>query len=162
MNSITKAVHSLRKLAYNLSSSPKYSRELLQAQDKKQSSVEGGLITKSFGRLLHTQSSIAACINGYQVVPALAISARRSRCTHTQLRTDDCLFTDEVCDILSPTDGVVLDLTFGSGGHSEALLANNPRIKVIAVDCDPEVQPNVGRLKQIYPGRFCFLNIKFR
>lgn len=44
----------------------------------------------------------------------------------------------EVVDILKPQDGkVYIDMTFGAGGHTKALLDTNKSIKIIAIDRDP-------------------------
>jgi len=46
---------------------------------------------------------------------------------------------DEVLDVFKDIDeGYIVDCTLGYGGHSEALLKNNPNIKIIAIDQDKE------------------------
>ena len=39
---------------------------------------------------------------------------------------------------LNLNEGVIIDCTLGYGGHSEALLAQNPNIKLIGCDQDEE------------------------
>jgi len=43
----------------------------------------------------------------------------------------------EVLSYLKNTSGLFIDATFGAGGYSKAILAQNPQNKVIAVDKDP-------------------------
>jgi 16S rRNA (cytosine1402-N4)-methyltransferase len=44
-----------------------------------------------------------------------------------------------VCDLLSPVSaGVIVDATYGGGGHSAAILEAMPGVRVVAVDRDPE------------------------
>jgi 16S rRNA (cytosine1402-N4)-methyltransferase len=59
----------------------------------------------------------------------------------------------EVLAALEPKDGeIVVDGTFGAGGHSEALL-DRADCKIIAIDRDPEAFRLSGELAQKYPGR---------
>lgn len=42
-------------------------------------------------------------------------------------------------------------MTFGSGGHSEAILKNNPNSKIYALDRDPLANELARKLNQKYP-----------
>lgn len=55
------------------------------------------------------------------------------------MRHEPVLLT-EVLEALRPPreDGTIVDATVGLGGHAEALLQANPRIRLIAIDRDPE------------------------
>ena len=44
----------------------------------------------------------------------------------------------EVLQVFRDVCGTVWDGTFGGGGHSEALLKQNPSLYVVATDTDPE------------------------
>jgi len=52
----------------------------------------------------------------------------------------------EVLDLFSPAaSGVIVDGTFGGGGHSRALLDRYPDLRVIGIDRDPEAVRAAGR-----------------
>lgn len=60
----------------------------------------------------------------------------------------------EVLDILSPRPGqVLLDLTFGAGGHTRALLESEDGVRVVCLDRDPSALTHAAALQQDYPGR---------
>ncbi len=44
----------------------------------------------------------------------------------------------EVCALFAESRGVIIDCTLGFGGHSAAILAQNPNIKIIGIDRDSE------------------------
>ncbi|XDV18315.1 hypothetical protein PO909_024030 [Leuciscus waleckii] len=46
---------------------------------------------------------------------------------------------------------VVLDLTFGAGGHSKAILLSVPDVMVVAADRDPIAFQMAQRLAEEYP-----------
>jgi len=76
---------------------------------------------------------------------------------------EEVLFTKHVLDTLKPWEnkGIFMDMTFGKGGHTIAILESDPHAKVIGIDRDPSVKPKANEIRKKYPGRFCFLNIKF-
>ncbi len=50
----------------------------------------------------------------------------------------------ECVEALAPAAfGVIVDGTFGGGGHTRALLASYPEVRIIAIDRDPEALANV-------------------
>ncbi len=69
---------------------------------------------------------------------------------------------DEVLDFLALRyPGKFLDMTFGGGGHTRAILEGNPGNTVVAVDCDPEAHARAEKIKADYPGRFEFVDSFF-
>uniref|UniRef100_A0A2P2HWY4 Methyltransferase-like protein 15 homolog n=1 Tax=Hirondellea gigas TaxID=1518452 RepID=A0A2P2HWY4_9CRUS len=76
------------------------------------------------------------------------------------------LFLQEILDALlmktKEEGGVILDMTLGTGAHSDKILKNScPKTKVIAIDRDPETKKVAEKLIQKYPGRFVYFNVKF-
>lgn len=61
----------------------------------------------------------------------------------------------EVLEYLKPSDGgIYVDATFGSGGHTQAILEANPNCKVIAIDIDQNaINLNATALKEKYNDR---------
>lgn len=45
---------------------------------------------------------------------------------------------DEVCALFANLQGVIIDCTLGFGGHSAAILATNPHVRIIGIDRDSE------------------------
>ena len=68
---------------------------------------------------------------------------------------------DKLISIISPLyGGLFIDCTFGQGGYSEQILKNEKN-SIIALDRDKSVFRDVEVLKQKYPIRFNFYNVKF-
>jgi 16S rRNA (cytosine1402-N4)-methyltransferase len=44
----------------------------------------------------------------------------------------------EVTSLFAETTGLLVDATFGGGGHSRALLESNPRLRILGIDRDPD------------------------
>lgn len=57
--------------------------------------------------------------------------------------------------------GLILDGTFGGGGHTQALLEQNPSLNIIGLDVDPEAQTRAKSLQQQFPKNFEFHPINF-
>ena len=62
----------------------------------------------------------------------------------------------EVLDFLKPSPGkTYLDVTLGGGGHTRAILLQEPDCKVIGLDWDQKVFESTGKqLEEEFPGRF--------
>lgn len=62
------------------------------------------------------------------------------------------VMVDEVVHCLTPQKGqVFLDMTFGSGGHTKAMLQKEPDITVYALDRDPTAYAIAEQLSEVYP-----------
>ena len=68
---------------------------------------------------------------------------------------------DEILNIFQVLTGTLLDGTFGGGGHTEVLLKQNPELKIIGLDVDPEAKLRAESLIQTYPNRFKFYGKNF-
>ena len=61
---------------------------------------------------------------------------------------------EEVIELLAPTPpGVIVDATFGGGGHARALAAAPGEHRVVGIDRDPDARANAGDL-QVLDGDF--------
>lgn len=65
------------------------------------------------------------------------------------------VLVNEVLQYLDPKPGgVYLDVTFGTGGHTKAILDKEPNCKVIAMDWDLKAIEDYGEpLRELYPDR---------
>ncbi|MFH1201148.1 MAG: 16S rRNA (cytosine(1402)-N(4))-methyltransferase RsmH [bacterium] len=61
-----------------------------------------------------------------------------------------------------PDKSLVLDCTFGGGGHSKEILLRYPNIKVIAIDQDNTAWEKVKKKFQGLENRITFINANFR
>lgn len=48
------------------------------------------------------------------------------------------VMVQEVTSLFAETTGVVVDATFGGGGHARALLKSNPELRILGIDRDPD------------------------
>jgi 16S rRNA (cytosine1402-N4)-methyltransferase len=53
------------------------------------------------------------------------------------------VMVEEVVSYFQQTAGLVVDATFGGGGHSRALLRSNPGLRVLGIDRDPDAMSRV-------------------
>ena len=58
-------------------------------------------------------------------------------------------------------DAVMIDCTTGEGGHSNLFLERFPRLHVIGIDRDEEIQKKAIERLSVYPGRFKAVNAWF-
>ncbi len=57
------------------------------------------------------------------------------------------VLAEQVVDLLAPAGaGLVVDATFGGGGHTRALLDAHPEMRILAVDRDPDALANAAGL----------------
>ncbi|MHB1250626.1 MAG: 16S rRNA (cytosine(1402)-N(4))-methyltransferase RsmH [Acidimicrobiales bacterium] len=57
--------------------------------------------------------------------------------------------------------GVVVDATLGGGGHSAALLASAPHLRILGIDRDPEARSSAGERLSQYADRLCIVDNTF-
>ena len=56
---------------------------------------------------------------------------------------------------------LILDCTFGGGGHSRNFLIKNTESRVFAIDCDPQAVNRMTSLKENFPERFTGFDLNF-
>ncbi|XP_030765238.1 probable methyltransferase-like protein 15 homolog [Sitophilus oryzae] len=72
------------------------------------------------------------------------------------------VMAEKVLEYMQPDkEQVILDMTFGSGGHSRKILDQEPNVKIIALDRDPLAYSYACKLLEEYPGRIIPLLGKF-
>lgn len=68
----------------------------------------------------------------------------------------------EIVDVFSAVPpGVLLDATFGAGGHSTAILEAHPMLQVIGIDRDPSACANAASLVARFDGRLTVRHARF-
>lgn len=74
------------------------------------------------------------------------------------------VMVEEVLGFLAQKDKrhVILDLTFGGGGHSRKLLEASPGVRLVCLDRDPLAYTFAQDLQQQYPSRVLPLLGRFR
>lgn len=64
------------------------------------------------------------------------------------------IMLQEVLDDLQPSKNqVILDMTFGAGGHSLEILKSAPNIRILALDRDPIAHKYATELSKVYPNQ---------
>ncbi|KAF2899775.1 hypothetical protein ILUMI_06412 [Ignelater luminosus] len=72
------------------------------------------------------------------------------------------VMVQEVLNYLKPQpDRVILDMTFGAGGHSRRILESAPNIKLLALDRDPVAFDYMTKLNEDYPNQVIPLQGRF-
>jgi 16S rRNA (cytosine1402-N4)-methyltransferase len=62
---------------------------------------------------------------------------------------------NEVISLFTPLfPGKFLDMTFGGGGHTTALLEGNKQNSVVGVDCDPAAVARAQKVTEVFGSRF--------
>ncbi|KAK3872554.1 hypothetical protein Pcinc_022379 [Petrolisthes cinctipes] len=97
-------------------------------------------------------SSGVSKLNTIPLTPATPTASHTS--SPLPMASHTPVMVKEVVKMLSPhSKHVLLDLTFGGGGHTKALLEAVPGVRVVCLDRDPSVLTHVTTLQQMYPGR---------
>ena len=68
---------------------------------------------------------------------------------------------EPIMEVFKGIQGLFLDGTFGGGGHTQALLEQNPLVHVIGLDVDPEAQVRSAVLRKQFGDRFEFYALNF-
>ena len=76
------------------------------------------------------------------------LQREKSRQPHIPIMAQECL------EYLKPSESrIIIDMTFGAGGHSRKILEASPDVKVIALDRDPVAHKFSQELSVEYPHR---------
>lgn len=86
--------------------------------------------------------------------PLTAVTCPTSTASHHELYLHKPVMVKEIVQHLSPKPGqVFLDMTFGAGGHTKAILSQAPDISVFALDRDPVAYGIAQQVSETYHGR---------
>lgn len=95
-------------------------------------------------------------VHGNDIVPPTSTPVSTSTPPHIPV------MAEEVLEFLAPGNGsVILDMTFGGGGHSRQLLEASPGVRLVCLDRDPLAHRLALDLKKEYPNRVLPLLGKF-
>ena len=109
-------------------------------------------MTYSENCLLHVMAALTSTIRTMTRLSKVSI-LKRLFCSRLEVNTPP-LMVNEVLDHLNLKDGhIVLDMTFGAGLHSEAILQKNSNVKIIALDRDLYAFQKAEALAEKYPGQ---------
>lgn len=82
--------------------------------------------------------------------------------THSATVPHIPVMAEEVLELLKPKDNdVILDMTFGGGGHSCKILESSPGVRIVCLDRDPVAFKYAKELQRKYPERILPLLGKF-
>ncbi|XP_078270984.1 12S rRNA N(4)-cytidine methyltransferase METTL15 [Rhinoraja longicauda] len=86
--------------------------------------------------------------------PLTAAACPISTASHHEVCLHKPVMVKEIVQHLSPKPGqVFLDMTFGAGGHTKAILSQAPDISVFALDRDPMAYGIAQQVSETYHGR---------
>ena len=68
---------------------------------------------------------------------------------------------ESILEAFRDIHGLFLDGTFGGGGHTQALLEQNPSLHIIGLDIDPEAEKRAEIFKKQFSQRFEFHPLNF-
>lgn len=75
-------------------------------------------------------------------------------CKEEDERPHTPVLVKEVIEIFNPMDGqIYVDMTFGAGGHSEAILKSAKNVRIFALDRDPLAYEYAKRMSHQFGGR---------
>lgn len=64
------------------------------------------------------------------------------------------VMADESIEYLKPSESeIIIDMTFGAGGHTKRILDSSDKVKVVALDRDPVAHQFANELSEQYPNR---------
>ena len=83
-------------------------------------------------------------------------------CTPSMVRHVPVLLEESLAFLEPGKGGRFADLTYGGGGHSEAILGANDEVELVSFDCDPDAQVRSAKTSSLYGDRFTFHDLSFQ
>lgn len=91
-----------------------------------------------------------ATLNSHRCFSSILPNLQRKK----SLQPHNPVMADETIEYLEPSESqLIIDMTFGAGGHTKRILESSPNVKVIALDRDPVAHSYAQQLSEEYPKR---------
>jgi 16S rRNA (cytosine1402-N4)-methyltransferase len=83
-------------------------------------------------------------------------------CTPSMVRHVPVLLEESLAFLKPDEGGRFADLTYGGGGHSEAILGANDSTELVSFDCDPDALERSAKTESLFGDRFKFHDLSFQ
>ena len=83
-------------------------------------------------------------------------------CTPSMVRHVPVLLEESLAFLEPEKGGRFADLTYGGGGHSEAILSASDEVELVSFDCDPDAQIRSDKTSSLFGNRFTFHDLSFQ
>ena len=83
-------------------------------------------------------------------------------CAPSMVRHVPVLLDESLAFLEPDKGGRFADLTYGGGGHSEAILGASNSTELVSFDCDPDAEVRSSKTKSLYGDRFTFHDLSFQ
>ncbi len=83
-------------------------------------------------------------------------------CSPSMVRHIPVLLEESLAYLAPEKGGRYADLTYGGGGHSEAILSSSDNVELVSFDCDPDAAERAKITEDRYGNRFTFHDLSFQ
>lgn len=83
-------------------------------------------------------------------------------CSPSMVRHVPVLLEESLAFLDPKSGGRYADLTYGGGGHSEAILGVDDSVELVAFDCDPDAAERSLKTAELHGDRFTFHDLSFQ
>ena len=83
-------------------------------------------------------------------------------CTPSMVRHVPVLLEESLAFLEPQKGGRFADLTYGGGGHSDAILSASDEVELVSFDCDPDAQLRSEKTSSLFGDRFTFHDLSFQ
>ncbi len=83
-------------------------------------------------------------------------------CAPSMVRHVPVLLEESLAFLEPEKGGRFADLTYGGGGHSDAILSASDEVELVSFDCDPDAQLRSDKTSSLFGDRFTFHDLSFQ
>ena len=83
-------------------------------------------------------------------------------CMPSMVRHVPVLLEESLTFLEPEKGGRFADLTYGGGGHSDAILSASDEVELVSFDCDPDAQLRSDKTSSLFGDRFTFHDLSFQ